>query len=160
MNARILLIGLIVLASSGLLLAGQQHGQQPDQAARAPQTPEQMQEHCQMMAQHMEEAHQKMEQMDRQLQDKLTAMRNARGDDRVDAMAAVVEELVTQRQQMHEQHRGMMHGAMQHMGKHAAIGMQGQAQSAMMHCPMMQAQGEVHQQRGGAGEGQRPPQQD
>jgi hypothetical protein len=31
--------------------------------------------------------------------------------------------------------------------------MQGQAKSAMMHCPMMQAHGEGHQQHGGAGEG-------
>jgi hypothetical protein len=31
------------------------------------------------------------------------------------------------------------------------MGMQGQAKSAMMHCPMMQAHGEAHQQHGAGG---------
>ena len=143
MSVRTLMFSLALLA--GACVESAQGGQDHGQAHQPAQTPEQMKQHCEMMAQHMEAAHKQMEEMDAQLQTRLTAMREARGEAKVTAMAAVIEMLVEQRHGMHGEHARVMHGMMMHMGEHAAMGMEGKAHEAMMQCPMMQMHGGQHE---------------
>lgn len=146
MSVRTLTVAGALLLIAGFLLAARQ-AQDPE-AHQPAQTPEQMKQHCEMMTQHMQEARARMEDLDKQLDAKLAAMREARGEAKVTAMAAVIEELVGQRHSMHDEHMRVMHGMMMHMGEHAAIGMEGKAHEAMMQCPMMQMHGAQHQGEG------------
>jgi hypothetical protein len=68
-----------------------------------------------------------MKAMDTRLDEKLAAMNAAKGDQKVEAMAAVINELVTQRKEMRENFGPMHHGM-----KGPMMGKQG-----MMDCPMM-----------------------
>lgn len=91
-----------------------------------------------MDCQQMMQAHQKMmEQMkatDARLDTLVQQMNGATGQAKVDATAAVVSELVTQRKTMHEGMDSMQAKMMQHMMEH----MQAGGADAMMKCPMMQ----------------------
>ncbi|MCL4395251.1 MAG: hypothetical protein M1482_10700 [Chloroflexi bacterium] len=72
-----------------------------------------------------------MKAMDAKLDQKVAAMNSAAGPAKVDAMAAVINELVSQRRQM--QNMMSMNGA-------PMMGMMGGGnQRAMMDCPMMQS---------------------
>lgn len=66
--------------------------------------------HCQQMQGMHEQMTAEMKAMDARLDEKLTAMNAAKGDAKIDAMAAVITELASQRkamQQMMAGHRGM-----------------------------------------------------
>lgn len=60
--------------------------------------PEMIEHHKKMMAEHEE----MMKQMDARMQEKVDAMNAAKGDQKVEAMAAVINEMVAQRKQMRE----------------------------------------------------------
>ena len=91
---------------------------------------------CQAMMQKMQAMQQQMKAMDDRL-DKLVAdMNAARGSKRVDRMAAVINELVTQRKQMEASMQTMMPAMMQHMQQHMQAAMKAMMDS--MSCPMMQ----------------------
>jgi len=64
----------------------------------AGQKPMMTQAHKKMMAEH----EQMMKEMDARLQEKVAAMDAAKGDQKIEAMAAVIKELVSQRQQMRD----------------------------------------------------------
>lgn len=78
--------------------------------------------------------------MDEKLQPLVDRMNAARGQARVDAMAAVVNELVAQRSQAREQMMTMMPQMMNHMMEHMQGGMMRGMREGMMACPMMQSQ--------------------
>ncbi len=61
-------------------------------------SPEMMEHHKKMMAEH----DQMMKEMDDRMQQKVDAMNAAKGDQKVEAMAAVINEMVAQRKQMRE----------------------------------------------------------
>ncbi len=77
-------------------------GKQPQASAQTDQKgqagPGKMGQCCGMMSEHAQE----MKQMDARLQEKVAAMDAAKGDQKIEAMAAVIKELVAQRQEMHE----------------------------------------------------------
>ena len=81
----------------------------------------------------------RMDSLDEQLQQKVAAMQKARGDKKVEAMQAVIEELVGQRQTMQHQMMEMMPQMMGHMAQHMGMmeGMEGMGEMMKM-CPMMQ----------------------
>jgi hypothetical protein len=76
-----------------------------------------------------------MKAMDARIDDKLAAMNAAKGDQKVEAMASVINELVSQRREM----RGKVGTMHHHDGmKHPMMG----KESAMpLDCPMMKHQG-------------------
>jgi hypothetical protein len=91
-----------------------------------------------MMAQH-EEMAAEMKQADERLRDLVTRMNAASGEAKIDAVAATVTELVTQRTAMHERMMRQQEQMMQHMGQHMQDGA-----SSMQQCPMMR--GGMHKQ--------------
>jgi hypothetical protein len=92
--------------------------------------------------------------MDDRLDEKLAAMKNAKGNERMAAMEAVLTELVTQRKEMRDKLGDMHHGKMMcaMMGKGGGHGMKGHG--GMMgkghKCPMME--GMQHGSGGQSGE--------
>jgi hypothetical protein len=85
-----------------------------------------------MMAMH-KEMMAKMEMMDSRLDDLVKKMNAAKGSGKVDATAAVVNELVTQRKAMRQQMMSMQPEMMRHMMGHMQMGMM----KGMAECPMM-----------------------
>jgi hypothetical protein len=74
-----------------------------------------------------------MKAMDTRLEEKLAAMNAAKGDQKVEAMAAVINELVSQRKAMKESFGPMHHGMRgPRMGQQAGM---------CPDCPMMKQQG-------------------
>lgn len=69
-----------------------------------------------------------MKAMDTRLDEKLAAMNSAKGNQKVEAMAAVINELVSQRKEMREKFQTMRHGCMQMHGNEGGMG-----------CPMMKS---------------------
>lgn len=77
-----------------------------------------------------------MKAMDKKLDDLVSKMNAATGPAKADATAAVVNELVHQRKEMHEMMMKMHHGDMRHMMHHMHHGEE---------CPMMKDSDEEHE---------------
>ena len=130
-------VAVLGLALAGFAQEQHQHPQPGTQTqrpqARAGETGQQMPEMCrQMMARH-EKMMAEMKEAQARLDQKVSAMNAATGNAKVDAMAAVINELVSQRKQMHSMMPQMPQDMMAHMGSHMQ---RGGAQS-MSQCPMM-----------------------
>jgi hypothetical protein len=78
--------------------------------------------------------------MDDRLQGLVDKMNKAHGSAKVDRMAAVSNELVSQRKQMREQMMTMMPQMMGHMMQHMQNGLARGMAEEMKACPMMQMQ--------------------
>ncbi len=89
--------------------------------------------HSQMMAD--------MKAMDAQLDQKVAAMNTAKGNAKVDAMAAVISEMVAQRKQMMAKMTNMQSQMMAHMGEHMAQSGGPAMRQSVSQCPMMQGMG-------------------
>lgn len=100
-----------------------------------------MMEECKaMMAKH-EGMKAEMASLDARLDSLLAAMNAARGSKKVDATAAVLNELVAQRKAMRDHMMAMGPQMMQHMMRHADMGMMEGMMKSMSGCPMMQPAG-------------------
>ncbi|MGH9366519.1 MAG: hypothetical protein ACRD3M_02455 [Thermoanaerobaculia bacterium] len=89
-----------------------------------------------MMARH-KEMMAKMEAMDSRLDDLVKKMNAAKGSKKVDAIAAVVNELVLQRKEMRRQMMAMQPEMMRHMMQHMHMGMMKGMMESLSQCPMM-----------------------
>jgi hypothetical protein len=89
-----------------------------------------------MMAMH-QDMHAKMGSMGSKLTDLVSEMEAASGEDKTEALAAVVSELVAQRRAMHEMMAQMQPRMMNHMMEHMASGMMQGMMQSMTECPMM-----------------------
>lgn len=111
-------------------MEGMKSEQPRDQESMAAQCQAMMARHQSMMAE--------LQAAQQRLDDLAAQMDAASGAEKVDAMAAVVKELVKQQRlrqtEMMEMHPQMMHHAMEHM---RAMGESG-GMGSMMDCPMMQ----------------------
>ena len=90
-----------------------------------------------------------MKAMDTKLNSLVKAMDEAKGNKKVDATAAVVNELVVQRKTMRDAMESMQPMMMQHMMKHMQMRMMKGMSESMSGCPMMgtpkpAANGEMH----------------
>lgn len=90
-----------------------------------------MPQQCQSMLVKKKERMAKMREADTQLQQKLATMNKAQGQAKVEAMAALLTQLVNQRAEMREQMMSMSDDGMKHM-----MGHMGNLE-AMKNCPMM-----------------------
>ena len=88
-----------------------------------------------IMARH-EQMMSDMQVMNAALDQKVVAMDKATGSAKVDAMAAVIAEMVAQRKQMQQKMMAMQSGMMMHMGAHMH-GTPGSKAGPVMDCPMM-----------------------
>ena len=96
-----------------------------------------MGEQCKhMMAMHTEMMA-NMKAMDSSLEQKVAAMNAAKGNAKVDAMAAVINELATQRTQMMSKMSSMQDQKMAHMAEHTAQSGSAAMKQSMAQCPMM-----------------------
>lgn len=124
---------LSVADAPAAVLQQHQHPQQPADKAK-PQSD--MAARCQaMMAQH-EKMMTEMKAADQRLSDLVAKMNSASSQAKVDATAAVVNELVSQRKAMHEHMMAMQHGVASHMMEHMQAGA-----DSMAACPMMKGMG-------------------
>jgi outer membrane murein-binding lipoprotein Lpp len=89
-----------------------------------------------MMAKH-EQMMSDMQAMNTALDQKLATMEKATGPAKVDAMAAVITEMVAQRKQMQQKMMAMRSDMMTHMGAHMRGTPPGSKAGPMMDCPMM-----------------------
>ena len=129
-----------LLAMSGSIGAAQkppataphQHEQMQPNAA-TPGASAKMTMGCQQMMQAHQRMMEDMKATDARLDTLVQQMNSATGQAKVDATAAVVSELVTQRTTMFDRMEGMHGEMMQHMMEHTQAG----AADAMMKCPMM-----------------------
>ena len=87
----------------------------------------------------MQEMHASSAAMDDRLQQLVDEMNKAKGSAKVDRMASVINELVTQRKQMREQMMTVMPKMMGHMSQHTHDGMMQGMASSMEGCPMMKS---------------------
>jgi hypothetical protein len=109
------------------------HAQMPSKTAK-PGAPAKMTMTCEQMMQAHQKMMDEMKAMDARLDTLVQQMNTATGQAKVDATAAVVTELVTQRKTMVDRMEGMHGEMMQHTTEH----MQAGGADAMMKCPMMQ----------------------
>jgi predicted transcriptional regulator len=101
--------------------------------AMAKATPESgMAAKCQAMMADQEKMMTEMKAADQRLDDLVSAMNAASGMQKADAIAAVVNEMVTQRRTMRDGMMKMQHGMMAHMMEHMQAG-----KDSMAMCPMM-----------------------
>ncbi len=89
---------------------------------------------CQQMAQDHQKMMDEMKAMDARLDTLVQQMNSATGPAKVDATAAVVNEMVTQRKTMREGMEGMQSKMMVHMMEHIQAG----GTDSLKKCPMMQ----------------------
>lgn len=102
---------------------------------------------CAMMQKGMDEMESKMRDAHAKLDQLVHDMNTTTGPGKVDAMAAVINEIASQSEEMHRMHTDMMQKMMTHVTEHMMQGMGPQAMQKpemkeMMMCPMMKGHGE------------------
>lgn len=129
-TSRILPI-IALFAAAGVLAQQPQPkaGKQPPGGNMGARCQQMMAMHNQMMAD--------MKAMDASLDQKVTAMNAAKGNAKVDAMAAVINEMVSQRKQTMAKMSSMRDRMMAHMGEHVSQSGSASMRQSMTQCPMM-----------------------
>jgi uncharacterized protein HemX len=94
---------------------------------------EDMMANCKAMMEKHKEMEARMAAMDQKLEDLVKKMNDTKGNEKVEAMAAVITELVDQHTKMHQMMPAQHEMMMKHMGEHMQMGGPG----SMMECPMM-----------------------
>jgi hypothetical protein len=123
----------------GLGTAGQlQERQQEHQHAPAAPAGD-MAAHCKAMMEGHQKMMAEMETADRRLDELVSKMNSASGEAKVNATAAAVSELASQRKAMHQRMMQMHQGTMGHMMQHMQAG-----PSSVAMCPMMKMGGMKH----------------
>ena len=113
--------------------------QPPEHQQPATKSQSDMSAKCkEMMAQH-DKMMAEMKSADQRLDGLVAKMNAASGQEKIDATAAVVTELIAQRQTMRERMMSMHHSMMGHMAEHIQAGPQ-----SMAMCPMMKMGGMKH----------------
>jgi hypothetical protein len=118
----------ILLASPALAEMG--HGHHPNGAEKS----EKMMEKCKEMMDRHETMHAKMAEKDQRLQELLDRMNAADGEEKVTAIADVLNELIEQRRAMHGMMMKMGPDMVRHMMEHMDSA---KMQEMMKQCPMM-----------------------
>ena len=95
---------------------------------------------CAAMMQQHEAMQKQMAEMDAKLQTLVDDMNKAKGSARIDRMAAVINEMVTQRGMMKKQMMDMQPKMMEHMMEHMQSGMMKGMADSMAGCPMMKGE--------------------
>lgn len=94
-------------------------------------------DNCQEMMKHMQALQTRIKEMDEALDKKVADMNTAEGDKKIQAMADVINEMVSQRKAMREMMADMQQKHMAHTAGHIAKGMTPEARHSMGMCPVM-----------------------
>lgn len=126
-----LLAALLIL---GTAIVGAQGQQAPPQPQPAPATQPQpaMMDKCKAMMAEREKMMAELTAADQRLDGLVAKMNAASGQEKTDATAAVVTEMVAQRKSMRERMMNMQQRMMAHMGEHMQAG-----KESMATCPIM-----------------------
>lgn len=128
------MVGSMFVLALGVSGAAQEPPREPQQRPARP--PADMSAKCKaMMAEH-DKVVAELRTADERLDQLVTKMNAASGEAKVDATAAVVAEMVTQRRKMRDRMMGMQEGTMSHMMEHVQAG-----PKSMADCPMMKPGG-------------------
>lgn len=111
-------------------------GKQPESAQTGSMSGK-MADRCQQMMSMHNQMMADMKAMDASLDQKVSAMNAAKGNAKVDAMAAVINEMASQRKQMMSKMSGMRDQMMAHMGEHMSQAGGAAMRQSMADCPMM-----------------------
>lgn len=133
MSMRILLTLAVLFSAIFLVspaLAERDHGHHPDGAENS----EKMMEKCKEMMERHQAMHAKMAEKDARLQELLDRMNAVDGEEKVSAIADVLNELIEQRRAMHGTMMKMGPAMMRHMMEHLDSD---KMQEMMEKCPMM-----------------------
>lgn len=131
--ALLLTAGPVLAASVAVSSPQHEHGDQP----KAAMTEQDMMKRCQAMMAQRQEMTADLAAMDARLDQLVATMRAAQGAAKTDAVAAVVDELVTQRKAMRAKMEEMQSGMMGHMMEHMQMGGPEGMGKSMAMCPMM-----------------------
>jgi len=131
-------VGILLFASAAFAQQPAAGSQQPMQMPSAQMEPMD----CQAMMQKMQNS---SKSMDDRLQALIDEMNRAKGSAKVDRIAVVINELVSQRKQMREQMMTMMPQMMGHMMQHMQSGMMSGMSQSMSSCPMMKGSAQAEQ---------------
>jgi hypothetical protein len=127
------------------LPAVEMNGHQADPPARN------MCQRCTAAEKGMKTVMSEVKAMDRRLDDKLATMNASIGQERIDAMAAVINEMVNDRKEMEQQMMAAHRIMVEHMMQHMAAPRPTPASSEAPQCPMMKA---MQAEGGGAASGE------
>jgi hypothetical protein len=138
--------GMMLVIIAGCLIAGVAGAQMPQGMSMAPKSGQAkkgmiaggMMKKCQAMMVGREDMMTKMKAMDETVDQLVATMNAADRDHKVEAMSAVIGELVAQRKAMREMNGQMNSRMMGHMMEHMHSG----TMTAMASCPMMKAMAE------------------
>ncbi len=119
-----------VFVASSLVAIGQQTNHEKHQATTKSQSATSM-SHCKQMMADKEKMRTHVIAMDNKLDDLVIVMERKSGNDKADAVADVVREMVTQRRMMNVEMAKMDAKMMDHMMQHMSSG------TKMANCPMM-----------------------
>lgn len=111
-NRLLWVLAVIVLAASAIVAQQPSAGQQPQMQMPMPMGQTGQMNGCMSMMQGMQKMPAALKEMDDRLAPLVADMNKATGSEKVDRMAAVLNEMTAQRKQMHDQIAGMMSGMM------------------------------------------------
>ena len=122
--------------ATGLLAQAQPHSQKHPSQKQGQHNQgmmdDKMMTHCHEMMQKHEQMSTDMKAMDAKLDSMVASMNTTTGNEKTDAIAAIINEMVAQRKAMQEKMSSMQEGMMKHMMEHMQMG-----KKSMMMCPMM-----------------------
>jgi hypothetical protein len=121
-----------VLAQQGQPKAGNQPG-----SGQSGMMSGNMGDRCKQMMTMHNQTMADMKALDASLDEKVAAMNTAKGNAKVDAMAAVINEMASQRKQMMAKMSNMRDQMMAHMGEHMSQSGSTAMRPSMAQCPMM-----------------------
>ena len=128
----------VVVLSAVIGLAAQTPQEHQHAAADQAEPPSGMDAKCQAMMAEREAMMTGMKAADQRLDELVAKMNTASGMEKMTATAAVVSEMVTQRQTMREGMMNVQEGMMSHMMEHMQAGA-----ASMAMCPMMKQMGDM-----------------
>ncbi len=147
-------IAIAALASAPLWAQQPGHEQhRPGPGAPPPRGPGMMDEKCAMMQQKMDAMHGKMQAEHDKMQHLMHEMNTATGSAKTEAMAAAINAIADNCDQMHKMESDMMRAMMEHMSEH----MVKDGGKSMPMCPMMQEHGAGGAEHGALGAPAPPP---
>ena len=123
----------------GLTLTAHAQAPQHEHQQTPAKPPAEMSAKCKAMMAGHERMMADMKTADQKLDQLVTKMNSATGQDKVDAIAAAVNEIVTQRRTMRDRMMQMHQGMMGHTMDHMQAGPE-----SMAMCPMMKMEGMKH----------------
>jgi hypothetical protein len=146
----VLAVAAALTASVGLAQQGQPKAEKQPASSQSGMMSGNMGDRCKQMMTMHSQMMADMKAMDAGLDQKVAAMNAAKGNAKVDAMSAVINEMVVQRKQMMAKMSSTQGQMMAHMGEHMAQSDSTAMRQSMAQCPMMKGMKDMDEKPAGA----------